>query len=229
MKLFESLKDAVATERDYLFSSPIIVDALRGDITLPQYVAFLKEAYFHVKETVPLLMACGSRLGDDREWLRAAVAHYIDDEYGHENWILNDIRACGADADRIREGQPSRATELMVSYAWDTIQRRNPVGFFGMVYVLEGTSVALATQAANTLQVSLDLPREAFSYLLSHGSIDQEHVQFLEGLMNRFDDPEDHATVTHCAKRFFYLYANIFRELPGRLAAGRRNDLRQVA
>ena len=229
MKLFESLGDAVATERDYLLSSPIIADAMRGDITLAQYVAFLKEAYFHVKETVPLLMACGSRLSDDREWLRAAVAHYIEDEYGHENWILNDIRACGADPERIRTGQPSRATELMVSYAWDTIQRHDPVGFFGMVYVLEGTSVALATRAADTLQTSLDLPKQAFSYLLSHGSIDQEHVQFLEGLMNRFDDPKDHATITHCAKRFFYLYANLFRELPDRRAATLRDDLRQVA
>ena len=229
MTLFESLQDAVARERDYLFSSPIITDALRGEISLAQYVAFLKEAYFHVKETVPLLMACGSRLSDDREWLRAAVAHYIDDEYGHEKWILNDIRACGADAELIRNDQPSRATELMVSYAWDTIQRRNPVGFFGMVYVLEGTSVALATQAANTLQTSLNLPKEAFSYLLSHGSIDQEHVQFLESLLNRFEDPKDCATITHCAQRFFYLYGNLFRELPDRHSATRREDLRQVA
>lgn len=229
MKLFDSLAQAVATERDYLFSSPIIVDALRGNITRAQYVAFLKEAYFHVKETVPLLMACGGRLGDHREWLRGAVAHYIDDEYGHEKWILDDICACGADAELISNGEPSRATEFMVSYAWDTIQRRDPVGFFGMVYVLEGTSVALATQAANTLQESLNLPKEAFSYLLSHGSIDLKHVQFLEGLMNRFEDPTDHATITHCAKRFFYLYASIFRELPDRLSAGQRSDLRQVA
>ena len=229
MKLFDSLAQAAAAERDYLFSSPIIVDALRGNITRAQYVAFLKEAYFHVRETVPLLMASGSRLGDNREWLRGAVAHYIDDEYGHEKWILDDIRACGADAELISDGEPSRATELMVSYAWDTIQRRDPVGFFGMVYVLEGTSVALATQAAKTLQESLNLPKEAFSYLLSHGSIDQEHVQFLESLMNRFDDPQDRETITHCAKRFFYLYANLFRELPDRHAATLRDDLRQVA
>jgi pyrroloquinoline quinone (PQQ) biosynthesis protein C len=229
MKLFETLAEQVATERKYLFSSPIILAALAGDITRAQYVAFLKEAYFHVKQTVPLLMACGSRLTDDREWLRAAVAHYIDDEYGHENWILNDIRACGVDADLIRNDEPSRATELMVSYAWDTIQRRDPIGFFGMVYVLEGTSVALATQAANTLQTSLNLPKEAFSYLLSHGSIDQEHVQFLESLLNRFEHPADHATIIHCVKRFYYLYANIFRELPDKLSATQRDDLRQVA
>ena len=202
---------------------------MRGDITREQYVAFLKEAYFHVRHTVPLLMACGSRLRDDHEWLRGAVAHYIDDEYGHEQWILNDIRACGADADSIRRGQPSQATELMVSYAYDMIQRVNPVGFFGMVYVLEGTSVMLATRAAQTLERQLGLPDEAFTYLSSHGSIDQEHVRFLEELLNRFDKDEDRACIIHAARRFFYLYARIFRTLPDRQAAMERPDLRAVA
>jgi pyrroloquinoline quinone (PQQ) biosynthesis protein C len=229
MSFFENLRAAVADEQNYLLSTPIIHDALNGDITRAQYVAFLKEAYFHVKHTVPLLMACGARLGDDREWLRAAVAHYIDDEYGHEQWILNDIRACGADADAIRDGEPSPATEFMVSYAWDTIQRRNPAGFFGMVYVLEGTSVALATQAADTIQEKLGLPPRAFTYLQSHGSLDQEHIRFLEDLINRFDSVADQTAIVHCARRFFYLYAQIFRSLPDRDEAMSRPDLRQVA
>lgn len=229
MSFFATLRESTAEERDYLFTAPIIEDALRGDITRAQYVAFLKEAYFHVKQTVPLLMACGSRLTDDKEWLRGAVAHYIDDEYGHEKWILNDVRACGGDPELIRNDKPSLATELMVSYAFDTINRRNPVGFFGMVFVLEGTSVALATQAANTLQERLQLPEEAFSYLLSHGSIDLDHVKFLESLIDRFDDPADQAAVVHCARRFFYLYAEIFRSLPDKQQASIRPDLRAVA
>ena len=229
MSFFETLRQATVADRDNLYSAPIIVDALRGDISRAQYVAFLKEAYFHVKQTVPLLMACGSRLSDDKEWLRGAVAHYIEDEYGHEKWILNDIRACGGDADLIRVDGPSLATELMVSYAFDTINRGNPIGFFGMVYVLEGTSVALATQAANTLQERLELPEEAFSYLLSHGSIDQDHVKFLESLVDRIDDPADQADVIHCARRFFYLYAQIFRSLPDKQQASVRPDLRAVA
>jgi len=229
MKLFDLLAESVTDERNYLLSSPIIVDALRGDITRAQYVAFLKEAYFHVKHTVPLLMACGSRLRDGREWLCGAVAHYIDDEYGHEQWILNDIRACGADPDAILNGQPSPATELMVSYAYDMIRRVNPVGFFGMVYVLEGTSVLLATRAAQTLERELGLPNEAFTYLTSHGSIDQEHVVFLQQLLDRLDDDADRAGVVHAARRFFYLYARIFRTLPDRQAAMERPDLRAVA
>ena len=229
MKFFQTLQQCVSDERNFLFASPIIVDALRGDISRAQYVAFLKEAYFHVKHTVPLLMACGSRLDDEREWLRGAVAHYIDDEYGHEQWILNDIRACGGDADAIRDAGPSLATELMVSYAYDTINRGNPVGFFGMVFVLEGTSIALATQAANTLKGSLSLPDEAFSYLFSHGTIDQEHVEFLRRLLDRIEGPKDQAAIVHCAKRFFHLYAQIFRSLPDKDAAAARPDLRLAA
>lgn len=228
MTFYEELAGLTAKERDYLLTSPIIEDALHGRITLSQYAAFLKEAYFHVKQTVPLLMDCGARLGDDREWLRKAVAHYIEDEYGHEQWILSDIAHCGFDAERVRNGDPSRATELMVSYAFDTIERRNPVGFFGMVYVLEGTSVALATQAAETIRSTLDLPRESFSYLLSHGDIDQTHVQFLENLLEQLG-PEDRKDVIHCARRFFWLYAEIFRSLPDAATAEARDELRRVA
>lgn len=229
MDLFAKLRESTVEERDFLFASPLIIEALQGRITRAQYVAFLKEAYFHVSQTVPLLMACGSRLKADKEWLRGAVAHYIDDEYGHEKWILNDIQACGVDPENIRTGKPSRATELMVSYAWDTIQRRNPAGFFGMVYVLEGTSVAIATRAANTLQISLKLPEEAFTYLQSHGSIDEDHVVFLESVLKQFTDPGDQADIIHCAKRFYYLYAQMFRELPNKHEASLRPELRAVA
>ena len=54
-------------------------------------------------------------------------------------------------------------------------------------------------------------------------------MQFLESLLNRFEDPADQATIIHCAKRFYYLYANLFRELPDKLSATQREDLRQVA
>ena len=43
-------------------------------------------------------------------------------------------------------------TELMVAYVYDRIARHNPVSFFGMVNVLEGTSIALATRAAGSIR-----------------------------------------------------------------------------
>lgn len=213
MSFFKTLQEQTAEARAQFLATPIIGRALRGEIDRETYVAFLTQAYYHVKHTVPLMMAVGSRLNDDYNWLRTAAAEYIEEEIGHEEWILNDIRACGADADAVRDGQPVLATELMVSYAWDTIQRRNPVGFFGMVLVLEGTSTAIATQAAEVIQQALNLPNQAFSYLLSHGSLDQEHIVFFENLMNRIDKAADQAAIIHAANVFYTLYGNIFRAL----------------
>ena len=85
------------------------------------------------------------------------------EEQGHDEWILDDIRACGADAEAVRYGQPGHATEVMVAYAYDLIARRNPLGFFGMVHVLEGTSVNLASLAADRIQQPLRTADSAFS------------------------------------------------------------------
>ncbi|MDQ6960675.1 MAG: iron-containing redox enzyme family protein, partial [Mariprofundaceae bacterium] len=84
----------------------------------------------------------------------------------------------------------------------------------GMVLVLEGTSVALATLAAERIEVALGLPKQAFSYLTSHGSLDVSHVAFYEKLMNRLDDADDKAAVAHGARMFYKLYGDIFRSLP---------------
>lgn len=214
MTFFQQLQQQTEPSRLGLVSSQIIQDALRGQVTRQQYIAFLTQAYHHVKHTVPLLMACGSRLGAEHEWLKKAVAEYIDEEYGHEQWILNDIEACGGDAKAVANSRPHIATQAMVAYAYHQIDRNNPVGFFGMVHVLEGTSTALATLAAEKIQSNLGLPDNAFSYLTSHGSLDLEHVKFFEQLVNQLHRDEDKQAVIDTAHAIYSLYGNIFRSLP---------------
>ena len=187
---------------------------MQGQVSMNSYIGFLTQAYHHVKHTVPLLMTCGSRLPERLEWLREAVAEYIEEEIGHQEWILNDLQACGVDKEKIRCSKPNFETELMVSYAYDTTTRKNPIGLFGMVNVLEGTSITLATNAASIIQEKLNLDDKAFSYLNSHGSLDIKHIKFYEELMNRLDHEDDKQAVIHCAKSVFILYANIFRSLP---------------
>lgn len=218
MNFMDRLNGETMDDREYLLSSPIIHRCMSGDITLHDYVAFLTEAYHHVKHTVPLLMAVGARIPEEKEWLREAVAEYIEEELGHQEWILNDIAACGFDKEEVRGSKPGAATELMVAYAYDTIQRVNPLGFFGMVHVLEGTSVTTADAAANAIKDALQLPARAFSYLRSHGALDLEHVKFFESLMQRIDDPAEQQQIIHSAKLFYRLYANIFRSLPSDVA-----------
>ena len=214
MTFFHTLQDRTAAERDHLLTAPVLQLAVDGKLSLETYIAFLTQAYHHVKHTVPLLMACGARLPERHEWLRSAIAEYIEEELGHQEWILNDLAACGADPEAVRHGQPALPTELMVAYVYDRIARHNPVSFFGMVNVLEGTSIALATRAASAIRGSLELPPTAFSYLNSHGSLDLEHMRFFEELMNRLDADEDREAVVHTARVVYRLYGDMFRSLP---------------
>ncbi len=213
MKFYDRLQLETQAERSQLLSAPIIARCLNGDITTADYVSFLSQAYHHVKHTTPLLMATGSRIPESMEWLRNAVAEYIEEELGHQEWILNDIDACGYDKEKVRLSQPNSSTELMVAYAYDMVSRVNPVGFFGSVQVLEGTSIAMADRVADTIQATLNLPDSAFSYLRSHGKLDQEHIQFFASLMNRISNPEDQEQIIHSAKMFYQLYGNIYRQL----------------
>ena len=210
---YQRLLAATETERNAFLATPILQAGVAGTIDHLTYLAFLAEAYHHVGQTAPLLMACGERLPRRLDWLRKAVAGYISEEIGHDEWILDDIRESGGDADAVRNSAPAFATEQMVAYAWYTVLRANPVGFFGMVLVLEGTSVAMATQAAAALQKSLGLPDRCFTYLTSHGSLDISHMEHFRTLMDRITDAEDQQAIIHCACRMYRLYGDIFRGL----------------
>jgi pyrroloquinoline quinone (PQQ) biosynthesis protein C len=214
MSFYDRLVTETQAARLGMLTAPIIQGCLRGEVSLPSYVAFLREAYHHVRHTVPLMRACKARLPQGREWLVGPLDEYVVEEIGHDEWILDDLRACGVDAEAVRHSAPGVATELMVSYAYDLIARGNPLGFFGMVHVLEGTSVALALQAADQIQKSLGLPDAAFSYLRSHGTLDREHVAHFQHLMDDVDDAADQAAIVHAARVFYRLYGDVFRSLP---------------
>ncbi|MEJ8849258.1 iron-containing redox enzyme family protein [Variovorax rhizosphaerae] len=214
MSFHARLLAQTADARMGLLGTPIIQGCLRGEVSLPSYLAFLREAYHHVRHTVPLLHACKAALPERNHWLQGPLDEYIEEEQGHDQWILDDIRACGGDADAVRDGMPGHATEVMVAYAYDTIARRNPLGFFGMVHVLEGTSVSLALMAAEQIQRPLQLPDAAFTYLRSHGTLDQQHTAHFELLMDQVANPHDQDDIVHAARAFFRLYGDVFRSLP---------------
>ena len=84
MAFFDDITAATAEERQALYAVPLIQDSVHGRISRETYIAYLTQAYHHVKHTVPLLMTAGSRLPDEKNWIRKAYAEYIEEEIGHE-------------------------------------------------------------------------------------------------------------------------------------------------
>ncbi|XAW87959.1 iron-containing redox enzyme family protein [Vibrio sp. CDRSL-10 TSBA] len=214
---FDRLKQETSAAQQAMLQAPIFAECARGDIDRATYLAFLTQAFHHVKHTVPLLMACGGRLPEKYEWLRQAIGEYIEEEKGHHEWILNDINACGGDAAAVRAnrdaGRVGVLVELMVAYLYHQIDRANPIAFFGMVWVLEGTSVGVGGQVAALIKQTLNLPDQAMTYLTSHSALDQEHIQLFESLMNRITDPVDQQAIIDSANMVFGLYGGMLRQL----------------
>lgn len=214
MSFYERLVAETVDGQLGLAAVPQIQDGLTGRISRETYIAYLTEAYHHVKHTVPLMQAARARLGDTHQRFVAALDEYIAEETGHEHWILADIKNCGGDPDAARNGEPRPATLAMTDFSYDYIKTINPMGFFGMVFVLEGTSVKLATHGAEAVARNLGLGPECFSYLTSHGALDMEHLAFFERLMNEVEDPDDQASIIAVAKAIFIRFADLFRAIP---------------
>ncbi|SFR49748.1 Long-chain acyl-CoA synthetase (AMP-forming) [Marinobacter gudaonensis] len=227
MAFFDRLQSETAEARAHVTGAPVITAIREGRFDLDGYTWFLTQAYHHVKHTVPLMMACGGRLPERLEFVRKALVEYIEEEYGHHEWILNDLAACGEDKEAIRHGTPDTSIELMVAYLYDRINRGNPAAFFGMVQVLEGTSIELATPLGEAIQKQLKLPNQAFSYLYSHGALDQEHFEFFRNLMNSITDPDDQQAIIEAARMVYRLYGDMLHSIP--LPARRKEQSHAVA
>src|SRR5690606_42068586 len=78
------------------------------------------------------------------------------------------------------------------------------------IYILFSFS---AYSTADMISLSLhDALPISFSYLISHGDLDQGHQQFFANLINRLDRHQL-AVVTQACRRFYRLYSNVFKEL----------------
>ena len=213
MAFYNELLEKTSESKQYFLSAPIITEVFEGNFSLETYVAFLNQAFHHVKHTCPLLMQAGARMTGQQEWARKAVSEYIDEEFGHEHWILNDIEACGYDRAEFESAKAPFTSDIMVSYLYDYVTRKNPMGIFGMVLVLEGTSSDLAPAVGSIVQEKLQLKDEAMTYLTTHGVLDQDHIQFFENLMNQISNEEDQAAIIEVANSVYQLYGDVYRSI----------------
>jgi pyrroloquinoline quinone (PQQ) biosynthesis protein C len=212
MSFYERLASETSTDREPFLTIPLVQHALQSGAPRGLYLGFLGEAYHHVKHTFPLLALAASRTTDER--YQDALVEYMEEERGHEKWILDDIRALGGNVDAVRDGEPGMACRIMVGYAYYAIEHVSPYAMLGSVHVLEGLSVAFADRLADVVKASLGIGEDVgFSYLRSHGSLDQEHVAFFRTLVDGFDQPQTQRIIIEHSKIFYRLYGGIFRDL----------------
>lgn len=215
LSFYDQIVGETAVEQEKFRAIPLILRAVTLGVDRDLYLNFLASAYHHVRHTCPLLGLALSRCGEADTPLRAGLLAYLDEEKGHEAWILDDIRALGGDAETVRRILPPFPVRMMVAYANHAIERISPYAMLGMVHVLEGMSVVLARAAACAILAGLEVDpaQGGFRYLTSHGQLDESHVVLFAQLLDQIDAPDRRAVVIQAAKDFYQLYGDMFRAL----------------
>lgn len=212
MKPYDRLVAATRPEREAFMRLPLVQHAVAHGASRETYLAFLGEAFHHVKHTFPLLALSASMTED--HMLREALAEYMKEEFGHENWILDDIKRMGGDAEAVAASKPRFACRVMVAHVYYSVQWESPYAVLGMVHVLEGLSVLLADKLAGALKSRFGSSSDdGFSYLRTHGALDVEHTAMFERLMNSFSDPAVVDLVIDHTRMMYRLYGDIFADL----------------
>ncbi len=212
MTPYERLYQETTEARNAFLAIPLVKQALVTGASRELYLDFLAQAHHHVKNTFPLLAFASSKTHDER--YQDGLVEYMNEERGHDKWILDDIRAMGGDADAVEHGEPGIPCQVMVGYFYYAIEWISPYAVLGMVHVLEGLSVQLAHPLAGAVQRSLSVDGKAgFSYLNSHGGLDVEHVELFKSLVNGFEDRQTQDIIIAATRVMYRLYGSIFEDM----------------
>jgi pyrroloquinoline quinone (PQQ) biosynthesis protein C len=210
---FNCLVHYTASDRQSFIDLPLIQEVMLTGASKELYLDFLSQAYHHVKFTAPLLASAVSRCSPDDRCYQSALFEYIDEERGHEEWILEDIEALGGDPESVRQSAPRFPCKIMIGHAYYLVDHVSPYGLLGMVHVLEGMAVALAGDAVRAIRKTIPGASDAgFKYLTTHGDLDVEHTKLFKKLVNEMDQ-KHLPLVIESACDFYRLYGEIFRDL----------------
>ena len=217
---FQQLVRQTTGAREAFTDLPLIHEVLQKGASRALYLDFLGQAYHHVKHTAPLLALAAARCGTGEQLYQSALFEYIEEERGHELWILEDIAALGGDPEEVRRSAPRLPCKVMVGHAYYIIDHVSPYGLLGMVHVLEGMAVALASKAGTSLRASLSLcGDDGFKYLTTHSDLDIHHAEFFETLINQIGE-RCLPLVIETSVDFYKLYGDLFRDLDARRSGG---------
>ena len=213
MSPFQQLLQQTTSARQDFLEISLIREVLQKGASKELYLDFLGQAYHHVRCTASLLALAAARCDSEDHLYQSALFEYIDEERGHELWILEDVASLGGDPEMVRRRAPRLPCKVMVGHAYYVVDRVSPYGLLGMIHVLEGMAVALAGRAVSVIRAAIGPCRDGgFKYLTTHGDLDVHHAELFESLVNKID--QRHLPfLVESTNDFYKLYGDLFRDI----------------
>jgi pyrroloquinoline quinone (PQQ) biosynthesis protein C len=183
-------------------------------LKLPEYRAFLHDLYHIVWHFCPTMAAAASRLNDRYRQVRYDLYQRIEEEKGHEAWVLEDIEIMGGDVAGARVNPPSAPVQAMIAFNYYAAERQHPCSVLGMLYMLEVVSSVYAGRVSDSIAhaIGRNVEGGGFKFLSSHSSMDQDHVAKLNVLLKTIEGRDAQEAIVNSTRVNFFQFGLMFRE-----------------
>jgi pyrroloquinoline quinone (PQQ) biosynthesis protein C len=211
---FITLIEMTDAARRGLEEIPKMHHMIHHGLTLPEYKAFLHDLYHIVWHFCPIMAAAAARCDDRYRDVRYELYERIEEEKGHEGWVLEDIEAVGGDVAGARLVPPSAPVQAMIAFNYHGAERVHPCSVLGMLYMLEVVSSVYAGRVSDSIAGAIGRNVEAggFKFLSSHATMDVDHLAKLNLLIKKVEEHEAQASIINSTRVNFYQFGLMFSE-----------------
>lgn len=197
-----------------LRSVPLIQKLHRGDFTLEDYQALLKNLRPQVVEGARWIARAASNMIDFR--VRSTFIGHAQDEHRDYQMLERNYVSVGGNLEDIINAQKNIGSEALSAFIFHQASQENPVDLIGSMFIIEGLGNQLAGVWAEKIKQTLNLTDDQVSFLAYHGANDESHIGKLESLLNaEWMTPEIGARIVKTAQVTARLYRLQLEEIIG--------------
>jgi hypothetical protein len=214
--------DAAVLRATFALAAPALraasADLWRRPGLTERYPEYLRVMHGVIRASVPLMELAVRRcvaLGPDDPVaapLHAYLRQHIVEESGHDDWLLTDLAALGADPTRPLTEHPPAVVARLVGAQYYWIEHHHPVALLGYIAILEGN--APTVRLADWLSSAVGLPAAAVRTVREHAELDTGHTDAVYDLLDELPLTVDQTNVVavsglHTADALMALFAHI--------------------
>ena len=220
MSFFITLVEMTDASRRDLELIPKVHSMMNHGLTLAEYRGFLHDLYHIVWHFCPVMSAAAARCDDRFRDVRYDLYERIEEEKGHDSWVLEDIEALGGDVRAVRETPPSPPAQAMIAFNYYASDRVHPCSVLGMLYMLEVVSSVYGGRVSDSIAraIGRNVEDGGFKFLSSHATMDLDHMAKLNRLVKTIDDAGAQNAIVNATRVNFHQFGQLFHEGGGLLA-----------
>ena len=156
---------------------PIIDKLNRGKWRVEDYRMLLLNLRQQVVEGGRWIARAASNIDYDGFDLRSLFIGHANDEHRDFKMLEKDYVSVGGSLEDIQQAEKNIGSEAFSAWMFHRAGQPNPFDLLGAMFIIEGLGQRMANRWGEQIQEQLDLPADQVSFLLYHGSNDEDHLE----------------------------------------------------